>query len=144
MEEKKIDVDHLGLELTELRTAKGWSREKLMVYSGLCKSTIFCFENGTKSPCFEKFMEAINEMGYTTEIAIDDPIQGETWTDPEGFPELLRYLMEDRGITAQEFAKEMGVVTKTIYNWWKKISFRNFYRACCNMDIPVRVYLVEK
>lgn len=144
MGEIQIDIDHLGMEVTKLRKANGWSVEKMMIYTGMTKGTIFGYANGSKAPSFERFVNIVKEMGYTTEIVIDDPIQGETWTDLYAVPDLIKYLMQDRNISADEMAKKVGVSTNAIYKWMLKGSFNSLKKVCGCLGIPIRVYLKEK
>lgn len=102
--------DSVGMHLRRMRKALGLFQAQAAEMLGVCKASVWNWENEKSEPEDQLFPAIIRFLGY------------EPWSSPKTLPERLRAERRRRGISIKVAAELMDVAHGALANWENKVS----------------------
>ena len=126
-----------GEKIRYYRQMKGISQKKLAADAGVFYTTILRYENLQAPVTLEACSHIAPVLGIETALLYDDYlyfISGRYW-------DKIREIRQNLCLSQREFAKELGITSKTVFKWekGKNIPSRTSYKAITDLTRSQRI-----
>ena len=100
-------------KIRELRKMRGMTAKQLGSVLNVAESTISLYENGKRAPDYEMLKKISAYFGVSVDYLLDnsEPVEATSSSLASNFGMLMRQVREEKGITVEKMAVDLGMPT---------------------------------